>query len=64
MFEYVVAMLMIRYKHKLQISSLLSDEVVYERETSSEIKGLYPDVNGNIFLYTEHDIFQVSTHCC
>ena len=48
-----------RYKRKLQVSSLLSDEIVYERETSSEIKGLCPDLNGNIFIYTDREVFEV-----
>ena len=48
-----------RYKRKIQITNILSDEVVYERESSSEIKGLCPDLNGHIFVYTDRDVFEV-----
>lgn len=49
-----------RYKRKLQVSSILSNEVVYERETSAELKGLCTDLDGTIYVFTDHDVFKVS----
>lgn len=51
-----------RYQKKLSIRNLLSNAIVYERESTQDLRGLCPDpVTGLIWAYSEKDLYVVRT---